>query len=631
MQTARNTRTATRKQVEIVAERRTQVANPLLSAALDYARRGWPVIALLPRAKEPLTKHGVKDATTDPEIIRSWWRRYPSANIGIATGAASGVFVVDIDGKQGGETIDAIEHEYGPLPHTVSQLTGRGMHWLFHRNGVAIPNSAGRLGPGVDIKGDAGYIVVPPSVHPSGKRYEWEPEHAPDEIDIADPPEWLLHKITNGARPASEARPAPDVREAIVEGQRNQTLTSLAGKLRRTGLGEAAIAAALLAVNDAQCDPPLDRREVEAIAESVSKYTPKEAAETAIIDLLCLSDISAEAVDWLWPGRIAKGKVTLLVGHPGLGKSQAALDFAAIVTTGARWPGSDTHAERGSVLILSAEDDAADTIKPRLLAAKAMMKRCFIIEAVRVTNGDGQERRRAFSLLDDLARLDKLLEEHNDIRLAIIDPLSAYLGAIDSHRNAEVRAALAPLADLAARRGVAVVAISHLRKNMDGDAILRVSGSLAFVAAARGAYLITKSKDDDRLRLLLPLKNNLAADTSGLSFRIEPVTLPSGIDTCRIRWDDAVVEVTADEALAQNERKAEPKRGRAVAFLHNILAKDALEVDEIRKEADAAGLAWATIRRAADDIGIVATKFGFGVAGGWKWELADDLAEEGDS
>ncbi len=153
-------------------------------------------------------------------------------------------------------------------------------------------------------------------------------------------------------------------------------------------------------------------------------------------------------------------------------------------------------------MILSAEDHPADTIRPRLDAAGADLERCHIIGAVREPDG----RTRGFSIANDLARLEAALVDIADPALVIIDPITAYLGGTDNYKNADVRAVLAPLADLAARVGAAVVAVSHLRKSNEGAAILSVSGSLAFVAASRAAYLIIRDREAVGRNLLLPAK-----------------------------------------------------------------------------------------------------------------------------
>ena len=347
------------------------------------------------------------------------------------------------------------------------------------------------------------------------------------------------------------------------------------------------------------------------------------------LEIRRVSEIEARPVNWLWPGRIARGKLTMLAGHPGLGKSQAALGIAAIVTTGGRWPVDIARAECGSVIIMSAEDDPGDTIRPRLEAAGADLVRCHVIGGVRDQDKSGQDRMRGFSLVDDLPRLEAALQEISDVALVIIDPITAYLSDTDSHRNAEVRAVLAPLAELAAQNRVAILGISHLRKSADGDAILRVTGSLAFVAAARAAYLVIRDPGDDRRRLFLPAKNNLGEDRTGYAFYIEPTSLPGGIETSRIVWAPDAVTVTADEALRPKSTDTQPKLDAAMDWLGELLARGPLSAVEVQAAAGTAGHAWATVRRAANEIGIEKIKDGYG--GGWVWSLPGMVPPEGEA
>jgi AAA domain len=347
------------------------------------------------------------------------------------------------------------------------------------------------------------------------------------------------------------------------------------------------------------------------------------------LDIRRVSDIAARPVNWLWQGRIARGKVTMLAGHPGLGKSQAALGIAAIVTTRGRWPVDRVPAELGSVIIMSAEDDPEDTIRPRLEAAGADLTRCHVIGAVLDKDQSGRERKRGFSIGEDLPRLAAALREIEDVSLVIIDPITAYLGDTDSHRNAEVRAVLAPLAELAAEYRAAILAISHLRKSSDGDAILRVSGSLAFVAAARAAYLVVRDPGNDRRRLFLPAKNNLGEDRTGYAYQIEAASLAGEIKTSRIVWEPEAVTVTADEALSpRGTGAARPKLDAAMDWLGESLAQGPLSQVEVQAAAGTAGHAWATVRRAANEIGAEKTKDGYG--GGWVWSFSGMVPPDGE-
>jgi len=216
-----------------------------------------------------------------------------------------------------------------------------------------------------------------------------------------------------------------------------------------------------------------------------SKKDPAIAESDGPIIYRRASEIQARPIRWLWRGRIARGKVSLLAGNPGLGKSQIAASMAAIVTTAGLWPVDRSRCDQGKVIILSAEDDPADTIRPRLEVAGADLSRVFILDAVMEVNRQGVALQKTLNLASDLPNLESLITKIGDVALIVIDPLTAYLGGTDSYKNAEVRGLLAPLSDLAARHGVAIVCVSHLSKSGANEALMRIMGSLAFVAAAR--------------------------------------------------------------------------------------------------------------------------------------------------
>lgn len=346
------------------------------------------------------------------------------------------------------------------------------------------------------------------------------------------------------------------------------------------------------------------------------KQTPNTRIGSPIV--VKLADVKAETITWLWPGRVASGKLTLLAGDPGLGKSLVSLDIAARVSTGTCWPDCTTGSARGGVVLLSAEDDPADTIRPRLDAAGADVSRISLIRAVEWFDGDaGQRVTRSFSLERDAAALDEAIEQTPDCRLVIIDPISAYLGNTDSHKNADVRGLLTPLSELAQRRRVAVLAVTHLNKSA-GPAMYRSMGSLAFVAAARAVWAVVKDQEDSSKRLMLPIKNNLAADTSGLSYS---VVVPHGAPC--LAWSDQPVTITVDDALAAG-RDDDPRgseRRDAKAWLGEVLGDGPMEAKEVKRQANAGGPAWHTVRRAKDDLHVNAYREGFGPGAVWKWAL----------
>ena len=224
----------------------------------------------------------------------------------------------------------------------------------------------------------------------------------------------------------------------------------------------------------------------DAASARVAKPSARTAPNIIVkADIVDLSSVTPQPITWLWKSRIAVGKLTIVSGDPGLGKSFLSLDIASRVSTGAPWPDMPLDENPvGGTIILSAEDDLSDTVVPRLIAAGADLSRIKALTGTTLINQEtGEAKAESFTLDSDLAQLEEAITATEGCRLVIVDPLTAYCGKVDSHKNAEVRAVLAPLSALAAKHGVAVLAISHLTK-AQGQAIHRTLGSLGFVAAA---------------------------------------------------------------------------------------------------------------------------------------------------
>ena len=416
----------------------------------------------------------------------------------------------------------------------------------------------------------------------------------------------------------------------IPAGKRNATLTAIAGALRRRGLSPAAIEAAILAENG-RCDPPLPEAEARRIAASVSRYEPGQLPhllrgygvpepDTAPPRLLIkrAADVAPQPIRWLWPGRIALGKVTVFSGDPGLGKSMLQAAFAGHISTARAWP-DGAPCGLGDVLIPVAEDDAADTIRPRLDATGADVTRVHLVQGVEARDRQGNMERRLLSLRHDVAALTTALAELPAARLAVIDPVSAYLDGADSHNNAEVRALLAPLSEAAAATGCALILVSHLNKGGSGtSALYRTTGSLAFVAAARAAYVVTRDPLDGERRLLLPMKNNIGPGSKvGLAYRIAEA---NGVPF--VAWD-GIAELSADEALggSREEDTESTLADQAGEWLRELLERRDVPVKEVRDAAQAAGYSWATMRRAQAALGVRPVKVGFDRAAHWVWRF----------
>jgi len=424
--------------------------------------------------------------------------------------------------------------------------------------------------------------------------------------------------------------------------------------LRDHGISERnALDLMLVRWND-RCEPPWDGDELEVKVANAYRYASGAAGSTSpvsdFVDIpidpewlegdepsaaesghragglsyIRADEVKQESIRWLWPNRFAIGKLNGLAGMPDQGKSQVTLSIAATVTRGAAWPDGG-KADPGEVAILSAEDDEADTVAPRLEAAGADMSKVYLVRMLVRAKG-GQ---RMFNVADDLNQLSSLIKKHPGIRLIIIDPITAYLGSsktIDSFRNTDIRGVLSPLGDWAAKHGVAIIFLTHFSKGGKGPAIMRVLDSIAFVALSRAFWLVVPEEDNELggltgRKLLLKGKKNIGRDVGGLAYRIDGVTLPSGIETSRVQWDGSV-NVTADDVLRESEqvRRGSPKLAAATAFLLKILENGAMASEEVKRRGKDEGHSEMTLKRAKDALPITAIQRGRA----WYWELEID-------
>jgi len=335
--------------------------------------------------------------------------------------------------------------------------------------------------------------------------------------------------------------------------------------------------------------------------------------------LIRVSDVERKPVDWLWKYHIAIGKISMLASDPGLGKSHITLDIAARVSRGDSWPDGDVMDQPGEVILLSAEDDVADTIRPRLEAAGADLTKIHMMQGFEFRTGEDKPEKRCVTL-EDVEILDKALQRIPGARLIVIDPISAYLGVkTDSHKNSDVRTLLAPIADLAERHGVAVVCVTHLNKSSDKKAIYRTTGSLAFAAAARAVFAITRDEDNSDRRLFLPVKNNLAPDRNGLAFTLTPCL--SDPDYMRVVWEPGPLEMSADEAMNPGENENRREWQYAADWLRELLADESLDAATIKEMGKKEGYGRHVLDKAKDHLGVRSQKSGFGKDSRWVWRL----------
>jgi hypothetical protein len=242
--------------------------------ALDYVEIGWSVIPLQFKDKRPLIEwKEFQNRKAEADEVKGWFRRWPETNLGIVTGVISGLVVIDVDPQhEGKKSLAKLEKKHGPLPPTIESLTGGGgQHLYFSHPGIRTPNKAG-LEPGIDIRGDGGYIVAPPSLHPSGKHYRWVKGHDPKTISAAQLPDWLLHDLKENGKatghPMSYWRRV--IREGVPQGERNNTIASITGHLLWHGIDPDVVMELLLCWNEVRCCPPLSNEEVIRTVESIT-------------------------------------------------------------------------------------------------------------------------------------------------------------------------------------------------------------------------------------------------------------------------------------------------------------------------------------------------------------------------
>lgn len=451
--------------------------------ARAYARHGTPVFPCA--GKRPLTRHGYKDATSDVVLVTAYWEKFPDANIGMPTGAASGRVVLDIDTHtlDGFEVLRELEWENGALPETLTALTGGGGE---HRYFEHVPGSrCGTLAPGIDLKGDGGYVILPPSVHVSGQTYTWDSHCAPGLI--ATLPAWVLAQLAPRLQTDADSL----TRDAeIPVGQRNSTLTLLAGVMRRYGMSREAIAAALHAENAARCAVALPAVEVERIATSVARYAPAAAPGLPSAEILSAAlrdDIPAERIrfrtaaeiaretpsraEFILHGYVARGSVTELTGRAkAAGKTTFIMHGIRSILDGVPFLGQPT----APTAVVYLTEERPPTFREALRRADLTDREDLHVLYWSETGG---------APWADVARAAVAECQRRGASLLVVDTVSQFGGLRgDAENNAgDAFSVLQPLQEAAAL-GIGVVAVRHERKG-GGEVGESGRGSSAFAGA----------------------------------------------------------------------------------------------------------------------------------------------------
>jgi len=587
--------------------------DPLLDTALEHHKAGRAVVSIT-RDKVPTVKgwnRWFREQQTERQVKELFSNG--AHGIAILTWPATEFTVLDFDGPHATDAWNSTEIE---LRDTARNITpSGGAHLIFKiddatglsrkvrivKAGCDCTDKDGKQKPcGVDFLVN-GFFIVPPT-----PGYREDPD-APFE-NFAPLPQAVIDLATKKQSRAERRRKARNGNR-IKSGERNAALTSLAGSMRHRDMTVDGIRAALLAENEQRCDPPLDEKEVEAIAASVSRYEASEDQNKSRADaqgrtplLVKVSDVHREAVSWLRKCRIARGKINLIEGDPGEMKSWLTQYLAAGVTVGTGFPG-DEQCEPANVVLMSAEDGAGDTIRPHLEDMGADLDRVTLLQGM--VDAQGKE---SFLSLADLDVIESAIKLVNPA-LLVVDPLIAYTSKTDTHKASEVRGLLFPLAALAEKHNVAVVVVMHLTKG-NGKTKYRGQGSIDFLAACRSAFLCGPDPADPTHKIFCHIKSNLGPLMRSLAYWVENGRLVLGGETM----------TTAEEILNEGVKGEEKNRlDEAKEFLESNLSRGAVLSATLIEQARAVGIGGRTLWRAKKEMKIRARKH-FG-NGNWEWAL----------
>ena len=611
--------------------------NRSLDCALDYLSRGWMPVPIPLGSKNPNRKDWQKERWTPDDLPRCFNN---NQNIGLLLGEPSGGLVdVDLDSPEAISIADAI------LPAT-SMISGRRSSPTSHRWYICNPliPTTKFLDPSpaktdnramlIEARSTGGQTLVPSSIHPTGEIYQWHGELSPALVSGYD----LLQSVRKLAACTLTAR-------HWKRGRRHYISLALAGALIRDGWPrtsvERFIRLVATAANDEEIEDRVGTIETtekkiiagqkttglpsladligERVLASLQKWLAlnpvvneqaSEVIEGNSIKLICLADVVPEKVEFLWRPYIPKGKLTLLEGDPGVGKSWLTCAIATATVAG-EGPSGWMQDTPGNVLMLSVEDGLADTLRPRLDAMRANVKRIFALQGALILNDSG------------LLRLESEIIDYKPILVAI-DPLVAYLGAgVDMHRANETRAVMSRLAILAERYHCAIVAVRHLTKGGKDKAIYRGIGSIDFTAACRSVLLVGGDPDDSSRRAVVHIKSNLSEKGAAIGYEIRE----DGF-----YWTGAS-DLTAERILASTSDEEQGSALRSAEnFLREALSDGPRWAKEIKEEAKETGISQATLLRARQAMDVKVRKEGKpgDKQQRWVWmlpEIAEDYHE----
>ncbi|MEW6199776.1 MAG: bifunctional DNA primase/polymerase [Planctomycetota bacterium] len=573
--------------------------SPMLQAALWYADQGYPVFPCAPGRKTPLTEHGLLDATIDADQIEAWWTQSPGANLGLRT---DGLVVIDVDGADNVWLHDHPER-LAQLAMAPTSLTPRGgRQYIFRQpEGRCWRNTAGQLAHRVDTRADGGYVVVAPSVV-AGTAYRWLDGldlPAPEKLD--PPPDWLVALLDRMAPRDAATSTAPASETAIPAGQRNATLARLAGAMRRVGMSQAEILAALLRVNIDRCHPPLHQREVERIAASIARYAP-DSISVALIedhygqdrqqpasgpspvrDLVKLHFLRKPVIH----GLLRRGETMNVIAAPKTGKSWLVLGQAMAIATGRPWLGL-FPAERGRVLILDNELHP-ETIAHRIpqVAAALGIGMDEIADQIYVHPLRGQLR----DILAMATYFDAI--EPGQYAAIILDAMYRFMPAgADENDNGAMAGIYNRLDAYAERLGCCFIAIHHTTKgNQSAKSVTDVGAGAGSQSRAADAHLVLRPHEEPGAVVLEAVVRSWAPVTP-IALQWEfPVWRPApALDPAALRSE------RPKRATTSRNEEPDPPDWSIETFVQTFIGTQPVTIPELREQtAREPGLSWRRI------------------------------------
>lgn len=469
-----------------------------LTAALTYASWGWSVLPVVKNGKIPATAHGVHDATTDPEKIRSWWTNNPELNIGVAAGEKSGIIVYDIDPRNGGDdSWQLFQEEFGDCPNTVQAMTaGGGEHFLFAYDPSV---KSCKLRDGIDLLSNGRYFLASPS-EIEGKKYEWEASSDP--FDGVAP----IYIPTNWYTAFEQTKKTASTNVNLIQGNRNDGLTSLAGFMRHGGMTESEILAALCVANETRCEVPLPSSEIQQIARSVAQYETDSdvAASVALGSEIAEALLSGNVgnnqylltrassflgqpspIEWIIKGWLPAMSTSMIYGESGIGKTFVSLDMACSIATGQDWQG--TKIKQGIVVYLAGEGNYG--IRQRV-ASWAKVHGADGLDNLLISN-KAIDLDAPASATEIISAIKTITSE--DIRLIVIDTLNNHMSG-DENSARDTRAMLNACNIVSSTFQASTMLVHHTAHA--AEAKQRARGSSAWRGALDASILVSKTEND---------------------------------------------------------------------------------------------------------------------------------------